>query len=179
VRIRRYPVIGLVACAAACLVSARGVVAASAITVQPPQFDHALGWNVRVGVVHGCPGVSPHRCSQATSVASTLLWRDCIECLPHKTAAAMSTTAVAIQITVAVERPFRLEPTFTWPPHVSRGDVFGGFEGLPDRIGVYQSHRRLGSREVSVLVFFGRVQPTGRQLNRANTELRRARLNYC
>ena len=176
--IRRYPVIGLVVCAAVCLTSAHGVVAGSAITVQPPQFDHASGWNVRVGAAHACPGVSPNRCSQATSVASTSLWRDCIACLPHKTVARMSTTAVAIQVTVAIERPSRPEPTFTWPPHVGRGDVSGGFEGLPDRIGVYQRRGRLGARDVSVLVFFGRVQPTDRQLNSVNMELRRARLNY-
>jgi hypothetical protein len=160
---------------------AQGLGAASARTVrpQPPQFDHVTGWQVRVGTVQDCPGVSASRCSQATSTASTLLWRDCIACLPHRTVAAMSASDIAIQITVAVEGQLRLKPTFVWPPHVGRGDVRAAFEGLPSRIGVYQGITRVGTREVGVFVFFGRGRPTDRQLSRANAELRRARLNYC
>jgi hypothetical protein len=55
--------------------------------------------------------------------------------------------------------------------------VHAGFEGLPRRIGVYQASTRVGARELFVFVFFGRGQPTARQLSRANTELRRARLD--
>jgi hypothetical protein len=160
---------------------AQGLVAASASTVrpQPPQFDHVTGWQVRVGTVQACPGVSASRCSQATSTTSTLLWRDCIACLPHGTVAAMSANDIAIQITVAVERQLRLKPTFVWPPHVGRRDVRAAFEGLPSRIGVYQGITRVGTREVSVFMFFGRSRPTDRQLSRTNAELRRARLTYC
>jgi hypothetical protein len=160
---------------------AQGLVPASASTVRPrpPQFDHLTGWQVRVGTVQACPGVSASLCSQATSTASTLLWRDCIACLPHRTVAAMSASDIAIQITVAVERQLRLKPTFVWPPHVGRGDVRAAFEGLPSRIGVYQGTPRVGTREVTVFIFFGRSRPTDQQLSRANAEMRRARLNYC
>jgi hypothetical protein len=83
---------------------------------------------------------------------------------------------IAIQITVAIERPPRLDRTFAWPPQVSRADVRAGFEGLPRRIGVHQASTRVGAREVMVFVFFGRGTPTVSQLNRTNTELRCARL---
>lgn len=91
----------------------------------------------------------------------------------------MSASDIAIQITVAVERQLSLNSTFVWPPHVGRGDVRAAFEGLPSGIGVYQGITRVGTREVSVFVFFGRGRPTDRQLSRANAELRRVRLNYC
>src|SRR5947208_1486437 len=70
--------------------------------LDPVAFARAAGWHVHTGRVHACPGVSASRCSQVTSVASTAPWRDCVECLPHKTFAAMPASGVAIQITVAV-----------------------------------------------------------------------------
>jgi hypothetical protein len=88
----------------------------------------------------------------------------------------MPAEGIAIQITVAIERPLRIDRTFAWPPQVSRAEVRAGFEGLPRRIGVYQASTRVGDREAIVFVFFGRGKPTVSQLNRANTELRRARL---
>jgi hypothetical protein len=88
----------------------------------------------------------------------------------------MPATGIAIQITVSIEHPARVKPTFAWPPQIRRGEVNAGFEGLPGRIGVYQGSTRVGAREVFVFVFFGRGQPKARQLLRANTELRRARL---
>ena len=73
--------------------------------------------------------------------------------------------------------PPRAVHTFAWPPQISRTKIHAGFEGLPGRIGVYQAATRIGKREVSVFVFFGRAKPTARQLSRANTELRHARLD--
>lgn len=78
---------------------------------------------------------------------------------------------------IAIERPLRVAHTFAWPPQISRTKVHAGFEGLPGRIGVYQAATRIGKREVSVFVFFGRAKPTARQLSGANTELRHARLD--
>jgi len=141
----------------------------------PVQFP-ANGWDVRRNGVHACPGVLASRCLQVTSLASTARWRDCVECLPHKTLAAMSRSGIAIQITVAVEHPVRAVHTFAWPPQVKRAQVQAGFEGLPSRIGVYQAASLVKKREVSLFVWFGRSRPTVSQVRRANAELRRARL---
>jgi hypothetical protein len=88
----------------------------------------------------------------------------------------MSPGDIAMQVTLAIERPLRIQRTFAWPPRVRGRNVHAGFEGLPERIGVYQGSTRLGTREVFVFIVFGRTRPTKRQLNRANAELRRARL---
>jgi hypothetical protein len=144
-------------------------------TPVPVQFP-ANGWDVRRNRVHACPGVLASRCSQVTSLASTTRWRDCVECLPHKTFAAMPRSGIAIQITVAVEHPVRAVHTFAWPPQVKRAQVQAGFEGLPSRIGVYQAASLIRKREVSLFVWFGRSRPTVSQVSKANTELRHARL---
>jgi hypothetical protein len=144
-------------------------------TPAPVQFP-ANGWDVRRNRVHACPGVLASRCSQVTSLASTTRWRDCVECLPHKTFAAMPRSGIAIQITVAVEHPVRAVHTFAWPPQVERAQVKAGFEGLPSRIGVYQAATLINRREVSLFVWFGRSRPTVSQVSRANAELRHARL---
>ena len=88
----------------------------------------------------------------------------------------MPADGVAIQITAAIERPVRIVRTVAWPPQVSRADVHAGFEGLPGRIGAYQASTLVGTREVSLFVWFGRGRPTVGQLSRANIELRHARL---
>jgi hypothetical protein len=82
---------------------------------------------------------------------------------------------ILIQIRVSVERPPRVRKTFDWPPSISRRQI-GGLEGVPRHIGTYQGQTRVGTREVFVFVFFGRAQPTNRQLNRANAELRRSQI---
>jgi hypothetical protein len=119
--------------------------------------------------------VSASRCSTVTSTASTTRFRDCLACLPHRTVAAMRARDIAIQVTVGLEHPPRVQPTFTWPPRLSRRDVRAGFEGLPRTIGVYQGVTRIGTREVFVFIVFGRAVPTNHQLNRADAELARAR----
>jgi hypothetical protein len=110
-----------------------------------------------------------------TSVASTARFRDCLECLPHRTVAAMHPRDIAIQLVVVLERPLRTKRTFAWTLRVTRRSVVGPFEGLPARIGVYQGAILIGKREVSVFIVFGGAVPTNRQLRRANAELRRAR----
>jgi hypothetical protein len=81
-----------------------------------------------------------------------------------------------MQVTLAIERPLRIQPTFVWPPRVGRRNVRSRFEGLPGRIGVYQGSTRVGTRQVFVFIVFGRARPTDRQLNRTNAELRRVRI---
>jgi hypothetical protein len=168
----------VVAAMSASLVSMQRLDAASAVVqrLEPAQFVPAVGWHVRRGSVRACPGVSVSRCSSVTSTASTTRWHDCLHCLPHRTVAAMSPGDIAMQVTLGIERPLRIQRTFVWPPRVSRRNVHAGFEGLPGRIGVYQGSTRVGTRQVFVLIVFGRARPTDRQLNRTNAELRRARL---
>jgi hypothetical protein len=140
----------------------------------PARFAPAPGWHLRTGTVHACPGVAASRCSQVVSVASTTRWRDCLECLPHRTLATIPAEGIAIQVTVAIERPVRMVRTFAWPPQVNGAGVHAEFEGLPRRIGVYQASTLVGTHEVSLFVWFGRSRPTVNQINRANIELRHA-----
>jgi hypothetical protein len=143
--------------------------------VEPVHFVRAGGWQVGEGTAHACVGVPATRCSQATSIASTTRFRDCLECLPHHTVVAMRARDIAIQLMVAIELPIRMKRAFAWPPRVTRRTVVAPFEGLPGRIGVYQGATLVGRREVSVFIVFGRAVPTDRQLKQANAELRRAR----
>jgi hypothetical protein len=149
------------------------IVALAALT--PAHFIPAPGWYVRTGKVRACPGVPSSRCIQATSVASTLRLRDCVECLPHRTVAAMAPGDIVVKITVAAEHPLRGRRKLAWPPHITRNAVSAGFEGLPSRVGVYQGQTVVRKHEVLVFVVFGRAHPTDRQLQRANAELRRVR----
>jgi hypothetical protein len=80
---------------------------------------------------------------------------------------------IAVQVNSGLERNPQAGPA--WPPHVTRSKVVAGFEGLPGRIGTFQAYSRMGKREVSVFIVFGRSRPTDRQLQRANAELRRVR----
>jgi hypothetical protein len=145
----------------------------SALSLTPAHFVPSAGWHTRVGRVHACPGVPASRCVQVFSVASTTRWRDCVGCLPHKTVAAMRAGDIAIQVNVARER--RSESGPAWPPQVTRSKVVAGFEGLPSRVGTFQAYTRVGKREASVFIVFGRSRPTDRQLKRANAELRQVR----
>jgi hypothetical protein len=89
----------------------------------------------------------------------------------------MGRRGIAIQVTIAIEHPIWGRRTFAWPPRVRRRDVHAGFEGLPGRISVFQGSTLVGRREVTVMLFFGQARPTARQIRRANSELRRSRLD--
>jgi hypothetical protein len=141
--------------------------------VLPPQ----PGWHTGHTAVHACPGVAASRCVQATTWAATIRWRDCAECLPHRTVAALPPRGIALQVTVAVEHPVPAwVPRDAWPPHVARGAVGAPFEGLPARIGVYQHQALVGGVEVAAMIFFGRPQPTARQRAEASAVLARLKL---
>jgi hypothetical protein len=79
-----------------------------------------------------------------------------------------------IQLSYGRERPSKT-PVGTWPPRIRARDVTSGFEGAPKRYGVFQRFIRTGTLERYLFVWFGRAQPTRRQLARANAELRTAR----
>ena len=149
---------------------------AAIAALEPARFAAAAGWQVRVGKPHACGGVSASRWSQVTTVASTTRFRDCLECLPHRTAAVMRAQDIAIKASVAIERPTSTKRTFAWPPRVIRRAVSAPFEGLPARSGVYQGSTLVGKREVLVFIVFGRPVPTDQQLERVNAELRRSRI---
>ena len=174
---RRVGIVLTVAVTAAIVTPAQTrTVSAAQPQLKAAHFTPAAGWRVHEGVVRACPGVSAARCSYVASAASTTRLRDCLVCLPHQTAAAMAPGDILIAITVSVEHPPRVARSFAWPPHLTRRQVHSPLEGLPARIGGYQGTTRVGTREVFVMVFFGRANPTDRQLHRANAELRRARI---
>lgn len=102
-------------------------------------------------------------------------WRDCADCLPHRTLAALPPDGIAIEVLLASERPPVAKQALIWPPRVSAAEV-GGLEGVPNRIGVYQRFARVGRFEAYVFAFFGRSRPTARQLAVANKEFEASRL---
>ena len=146
------------------------------LSLLPALFAPRPGWHVGHGSVHACRGVSASRCVYASSWAATIRWRGCGECLPHQTIAALPPDAIALQVTVAVERPLVARRAPRWPPPIRARDVRPGFEGVPRRYGVYQRFARFGHVEAYVWAFFGRGRPTAGQLAAANAELRTVRL---
>ena len=142
----------------------------------PALFAPRPGWHTGHGAVHSCPGVAASRCVQATSWAATVPWRGCGACLPHDTIAALPQGGVALQVTVAVERPARARRAVRWPPTIRARDIGAGFEGVSRRYGVYQLFARSGASEVYVWAFFGRAHPSARRVAAANAELRTVRL---
>ena len=173
----RFSVAFVVAITAAAL-SATAALSAGAATsaLTPIQFAAKPGWFVGVGNAHACPGVSATKCTRVTSWASTVRWRDCVDCLPHNTVDALPAGGVAIQVSLIRENPVAAKETLVWPPRVRAADLVSPFEGLPSRIGVYRKYARAGSYEVYVLVLFGRSHPTAAQLALANAELRASKL---
>jgi hypothetical protein len=145
------------------------------LVVSPPHFRHAPGWHVGSRPAHACVGVSPNRCVQASGWASTVRYRDCPNCTPpHRTLAHLPPGGIVIQLSNGRERPSRA-PTGKWPPRIRARDVTVGFEGEPDRYGVFQQFVRTGTLERFLFVWFGRAHPTRHQLARANAELRTVR----
>jgi hypothetical protein len=146
------------------------------LALLPILFGPRPGWHTGHEAVRACPGVAASRCVQTTSWAATIRWRDCGGCLPHKTIAALPAGGVALQMTVAAERPLVARRALAWPPIIRGRDVKAGFEGVPRRYGVYQLFARYGGVEAYVWAVFGRARPTAAQLARANGELRTVRL---
>jgi hypothetical protein len=144
--------------------------------LSPIRFAPRAGWYVGAGTAHACPGVSADRCSRVSSWASTVRWRDCADCLPHRTVAALPRGGVAIQLSLVREIPLVAKETLTWPPRVRAADLVSPFEGLPARIGVYQRFVQVRRYEVHVLVLFGRSRPSAAQIAAANAQLKTARL---
>ena len=144
------------------------VLAATALA--PATFAAAPGWHVGAGRVHACPGVPATTCQSVSTWAATVPWRDCAECLPHRTLAKLPADGIALQLLLSRERttPNWIRPLSS-PPRLPA--ACPGLEGLPSRIGVVQI---LGTRHglhAYLFVFFGRTRPTPAQHALARREL--------
>jgi hypothetical protein len=146
------------------------------LVVPTPHFRALPGWHVgSAGPAHACAYVGRNRCTQAAGWASTVRYRDCPNCVPpHRTLSHLPPSGIVIQLTQARERPDRAQ-VGRWPLRVRADRISAGFEGVPNRYGVFQAFSRTGHLERSLFVWFGRAHPTRRQLARANAELRTAR----
>jgi hypothetical protein len=145
------------------------------LVVSPPHFAASPGWHVGSRPAHTCVGVSPSRCVQASGWASTVRYRDCANCAPHRTLAHLPPSGIVIQLSNARERPaYKMQRG--WPPRLRASQVVGPFEGEPPQCGVIQLGRRDRSGvEHFLFVWFGRPHPTRHQLARANAELHTVR----
>jgi hypothetical protein len=143
----------------------------AALSVDAPHFPASGGWHVGARPAHRCVEVSASRCVQAEGWAATVRYRDCGDCVPpHRTLAQLPPSGVVIQLSYVRERPWKAQDG-KWPPRIRAGDVTQGFEGEPDRYGVFQKFVLNGTLERYLFVWFGRAHPTARQLARANAEL--------
>ena len=156
---------------------AMALVVAAPSGLAPVQFPATPGWHTGAAKPGACPGVSTSRCTQAWSWSSTVRWRDCVNCVPHRTLAVLPRDGVIIAVSRVRERPVIAKRLIQWPPHIKASDVTGGMEGVPRRYGVYQLFARLLSKDtVLVWAYFGRSHPSNVQLAAANAQLRSARL---
>jgi hypothetical protein len=137
-------------------------------------FASTPGWHVGHGSVQAC-GEVPADCKEAASWASTVPYRDCGNCIPHRTLTVLPPAGIVIELNASVTRS---TPSWMrrvrWPLRVRPSDV-NGLEGVPARIGVVQRYVLIGRVQLSLFVYFGRVHPTASQLARANAELARCR----
>jgi hypothetical protein len=138
-------------------------------------FVAAGSWHVGAGQVHACPGVPASRCVQVASWASTVRWRDCAGCLPHRTIATLPPDGVALQVFISREQLVG-KPFLVWPPRIRTQDI-SGIEGVSNHYGVYQRFARVGlGEDAYVWAFFGRAHPTPAQFALANAELATTRV---
>ena len=151
-------------------------VAATSV-LAPAQFAPAKGWHVGTGKARACVGASVERCTETWSWTSTVRWRDCRNCAPHKTLAVLPRDGVVITVTRVRKRPIVAKRQVSWPPRIAARGITAGMEGIPRRYGVYQLFARVANHgEVMVWAYFGRSRPTTAQLAAANDRLSASRL---
>jgi hypothetical protein len=147
------------------------------LDVPVPHLSPATGWHVGSTRAHVCVGVSRSRCVQAEAWASTVRYRDCPDCSPpHKTLAALQPRGIIIQVTYAHEHP-PYGKRGHWPVQIRASQIVSSpFEGEPAGFSYVQTEvRSRDDVEHFLFVWFGRAHPTGRQVARANAELRTVR----
>ena len=142
--------------------------------VEPAWFSAGAGWQAGAGHVHACPGMARSRCAQVGSWATTGRWRDCTECLPQRTVAALPDDGIAISLLVG-RGPHAPKRALRWPPRLRAAEA-RSFEGLPARVGTIQRRGVVRGLTTYLFVFFGRPHPTSAQLARAQAELTSAKL---
>jgi hypothetical protein len=147
----------------------------AALALVPAVFGQRAGWYVGHGTIHACSGVSTARCVQAGSWASTIPWRGCGACLPHRMIGALPPGGIALHVEVSVEHPLAARRGGVWPPVIDARDL-SGIEGVSNRYAVFQLFARFGQIDAYVWAFFGRAHPTAAQLAAANAELRTVKL---
>ncbi|HSC49890.1 MAG TPA: hypothetical protein VLD16_06455 [Gaiellaceae bacterium] len=150
-------------------VTAAGCGSGAVHGLEPARFPQRAGWQVGAGHVHACPGTAVDRCAQAGSWATTGEWRDCTECLPQRTVAALPGDGIAITLVVG-RGPHAPRRALRWPPRLRPSEA-GSLEGLPARIGVVRAAGRVHGFTTYLFVFFGRPRPTAAQAARAEAEL--------
>lgn len=131
--------------------------------VSPPHFQAGHGWQAGANGSWGW--------------ASTVPNRDCPHCVPpHRTLAELRPGGILLQLgTYRAERPPQASLAH-WPPRIRRKHLIaGGGEGIPRRVSFGEWFIRHRDVEHYLWVWFGRADPTRRQLARANAELRTAR----
>ena len=130
---------------------------ALALLLLAPHFPGGPGWHTGAAGRHAW--------------AATVPLRDCANCIPHRTLAALPPGGIVIQLTVATE-PRLHGPAVRWPTRLAARDVSAGFEGVPPRYGVVQQLTHTGRIEHLLWVWFGRAHPSRAQLAAANAQLR-------
>ena len=140
------------------------LVLAAALALAPAHFPARPGWHV---------GAARIDARSVVSWAATVRWRDCAGCLPHRTLERLPRGGIAVQLFLSDTKGPRWVKPMRWPPRLR---PITSLEGLPRRVGVVQRLGRLRGLEAYLFVFFGRPQPTARQLARARVELAGARL---
>ena len=134
-----------------------GVIALALLLLLAPHFPGGPGWHTGTAASH--------------SWAATVALRDCANCIPHRTLAALPADGIVMQLTVATEPRIHGAPA-QWPTRIRRSDVTAGFEGVPSRYGVVQQFTHTRRVEHILWVWFGRARPTTAQLAGANAQLR-------
>ena len=94
------------------------VVAITGPPLLPIQLPLRSGWHSGTPAAHACPGVAATRCSEASSLAATVRWRDCSECLLHHTLASLPLSGIAIQVSLVRERPVTAQSALIYWPGV-------------------------------------------------------------
>ncbi len=141
----------------------------------PGRFLAASGWNTR-----HTPSVPVGPETYSTTIASTVPYRDCINCFPpQKTAPHLPPDGIAIFLTLTASN--RDPPTRPGQPTALRlrRSACGSFEGIAQSFSTCPVHAQIFRQYVvDGWVVFGRVHPSSAQLTRAQTELDRLVLPF-
>jgi hypothetical protein len=144
-------------------------------TAPPATFRPAAGWHTK----HS-PTVPVTPSTYSVAIASTLPYRDCLNCFPpHDTVALMGPDDVVIVLDLLADDRF--------PPIRPHGEAIhgrlvlaraqqqcGSFEGMPRTVATCSMRAQVRGRyDVDGWIVYGRPHPTAAQKARAQAELDR------